>query len=259
VVSVSSLIFSFSADRTDPSVSLRVVDITQIADRVMASGLGLGHTADARSPQPDNPPAVHSRSISPTGARPTFRRMMSHPDADSRRPSSSTVGFQARLEKRRATMAQVANGVPRPIATLLPPKDIHIIFVNLEAIAGLAEAFAGVLDGAKGSETGDGRDDRIGEVFTEMVRLLGLSPLRAASLTIYLSSSHGFKTPTRPTAPSTTAPSSVYKSSRMGSRAIMPTAKRSLMDVLRRGTWRVYSSSQCSDVSSEFSYMILLI
>lgn len=68
-------------------------------------------------------------------------------------------------------MAQVANGVPRPVATLLPPKDIHIIFANLEAIAGLAEAFAGVLDGAKGSEAGEGQDDRIGEAFTEMVSL----------------------------------------------------------------------------------------
>jgi hypothetical protein len=58
--------------------------------------------------------------------------------------------------------------------------DIRIVFQNLEEVASFAETFAGVLDGAKGAKACDDDvaeqvseddDDRIGEVFLEMVRL----------------------------------------------------------------------------------------
>jgi hypothetical protein len=56
--------------------------------------------------------------------------------------------------------------------------DVRIIFQNLEEVSTFAEAFAGVLDGVKGTseyDTSDDRDslglsnDRIGEAFLEMV------------------------------------------------------------------------------------------
>lgn len=54
---------------------------------------------------------------------------------------------------------------------LMSEQELHVVFANLEEIAGLAETFAGILDDARGSGKADAEDDRIGAVFLEMVRL----------------------------------------------------------------------------------------
>lgn len=73
-----------------------------------------------------------------------------------------------KLSQRRATLAAVQPKMV-PSQAVMSPKDIHVVFANLEEIAGLAESFAAVLERANGAEGDDGMDDNIGEVFVEMV------------------------------------------------------------------------------------------
>ncbi|KAK4055181.1 hypothetical protein OIV83_000461 [Microbotryomycetes sp. JL201] len=147
-------------------------DLGVIADRVIASGLGLKTAASPTS-------ATFSPNLSESSFRrqstasttsslippPSSRRRHRPSSADSDRRISSQ-SFAEKLEKRRATMQQAPlNSAGQ---ALLTPRDVHLVFANLEQIAELAQVFSGVLDGAKGSDFG-ANDDRIGEVFVEMI------------------------------------------------------------------------------------------
>lgn len=153
-------------------------------------------------------------------------------------------------------MITVSKDAARPTATLLHSKDIHLIFANLEAIAGLAEAFWGVLDSAKGDEDGDGLDDRIGEVFAEMVSSERAPTPSATGTDPSLCSSRGYRTCTRPTALSIIALSCDYRSFNPSSRATSPTARLSVTAERAPGTLRVSSSSLSSAASSRLSSAI---
>lgn len=59
-----------------------------------------------------------------------------------------------------------------PGQAAMSPQEVHIVFANLIEIAEFANAFAGLLDGAGGSNAASEIDDRIGEVFVEMVRFV---------------------------------------------------------------------------------------
>ncbi|KAK4057697.1 hypothetical protein OIO90_001345 [Microbotryomycetes sp. JL221] len=152
------------------------VDLGVIADRVIASGLGLKGVPSPTSATfpPTSPLAggISSRrqsSASTTSSLvPPTRRRHRPSSADSDRRISAQ-SFAEKLEKRRATMNSSSGpAVPAGSHAPLSPKDVHIIFANLEQITDLAQAFAGVLEGAKGTdEVTD--DDRIGEVFVEMI------------------------------------------------------------------------------------------
>lgn len=142
-------------------------DLDTISDRVMSSGLGLKQKIDG-SPSPSLKsaplsPEMNGRSLHPPSpARPSTAR-----------PSSSgsdlaTETFAEKLERRRATLASNRSSTA-PAEPLQSARDIHVLFANIEDIVSVAEALSGVLDGARGSETDDAADDRIGEAFSEMV------------------------------------------------------------------------------------------
>ncbi|CDR39197.1 hypothetical protein NBRC10512_007972 [Rhodotorula toruloides] len=127
----------------------RGAHMAQIADHVMSTGLGLAKASPASPPSP---------SLAP-------RRASHRPDVNRRVSSGSSV--TGRNESRRATVAAMPNLMPGQ--PLMSPKDLHIVFANLEEIASLAEGFANLLDSASGGEDPDAMDDRIGEVFVEMI------------------------------------------------------------------------------------------
>lgn len=145
----------------------------------MDSGLGLGSSASP--PPPARPgsnltPSSLATGLSPATVRGELRRSSTAP-YDARRPSTAP-SFSAKLEQRRATLAATRIESAAPTHALMSTKDLHVVFANLEEVAGLAQTFAEVLEGAKGSE-GEEMDDRIGEVFVQMVSLsmlLLLSP-----------------------------------------------------------------------------------
>lgn len=105
----------------------------------MSTGLGLGNILGGSPPSPlpfSEAPSKNNRR------RPSLpRRISSQPSP-----------------------ALAAAGEP-----LMSPRDLHVVFANLEEMADLAQAFAGVLDGARGSGNEEDMADRIGEVFVEMV------------------------------------------------------------------------------------------
>ncbi|KAK4048236.1 hypothetical protein OIV83_004941 [Microbotryomycetes sp. JL201] len=143
-------------------------DIGSIADRVMASGLGLSHSAAASppSPLPNRPGSSLSFGQSSAGsARAIDLRRATLVDA---RRKSMTPSFQSKLDKRRATLAlqEPTAKMGRPV---MSPKDLHVVFANLEEVSQFAELFAEVLATAKGSEDPDEMDDQIGQVFCEMI------------------------------------------------------------------------------------------
>lgn len=47
--------------------------------------------------------------------------------------------------------------------------DLHTVFANLEEIADLAEVFSAILEEARGGGLEGDMDDRVGQVFLEMV------------------------------------------------------------------------------------------
>ncbi|KAM0793502.1 hypothetical protein ACM66B_000941 [Microbotryomycetes sp. NB124-2] len=152
-------------------------DLGVIADRVIASGLGLKSATSPTSAtfSPTSPVAQDfaprrqsTASTASSLAPPTSSRRRHRPSsADSDRRISSQ-SFAEKLEKRRATMQQAPASSTSGQAPLLTPRDVHLVFANLEQIAELAQVFSGVLDGAKGSDVCVD-DDRIGEVFVEMI------------------------------------------------------------------------------------------
>ncbi|BGP21651.1 rho guanyl-nucleotide exchange factor [Rhodotorula toruloides] len=127
----------------------RGAHMAQIADHVMSTGLGLAKAPAASPPSP---------SLAP-------RRASHRPDVNRRVSSAPSV--TGRNELRRTTVAAMPNLMPGQ--PLMSPKDLHIVFANLEEIAALAEGFANLLDSASGGDDPDAMDDRIGEVFVEMI------------------------------------------------------------------------------------------
>ena len=158
-------------------------DLGVIADRVIASGLGL---KGAQLPtSPTSPVASdfghrrQSTASTTSSLAPPSRRRHRPSSADSDRRISAQ-SFAEKLEKRRATLNSAATPSLSTGQAPLTPKDVHVVFANLEQIAELAQAFSGVLDGARGSEEGVD-DDRIGEVFVEMVSAANVSACRLSS------------------------------------------------------------------------------
>ncbi|GAA5832229.1 hypothetical protein JCM11251_004286 [Rhodosporidiobolus azoricus] len=136
----------------------RGAHMAQIADHVMSTGLGLDRLG-ASSPAS---PAITSAS--------TFERRASAMSGGERRISSGpSLTFSSKLAERRPT---VVPSLPNlmPGQPLMTAKDLHVVFANLEEIAALAEGFANLLDSAAGREEDpEAMDDRIGEVFVEMI------------------------------------------------------------------------------------------
>ncbi|GAA6012623.1 hypothetical protein JCM11491_005457 [Sporobolomyces phaffii] len=118
--------------------------MTQIADYVMSTGLGLGAFDGGRPLSP----------ASPTSA--TFAKA-STPAHKPRRSVSGSTSVSS------ASQPSLMPGQP-----LMSTKDIHVIFANLEEIASLAETFAEMLDEAAGSDAGE-MQDRLGATFLEML------------------------------------------------------------------------------------------
>jgi len=125
--------------------------MTQIADHVMSSGLGLGGLDAGRPISP----------ASPTSA--TFAKASTAPR---RSTSGTSLGRSNSVSRSSLTSASQPNLVAGQ--PLMSSKDIHIIFANLEEIASLAEVFAGLLDDAAGGDENE-MEDRIGETFLEIV------------------------------------------------------------------------------------------
>lgn len=132
-----------------------MADMTQIADYVMSTGLGLGAFEDQSAESPS----------SPTSA--TFAKSASA--STSKTPRRSVSG----------SMSVASSVQPNlmPGQPLMSTKDIHVIFANLEEIAALAETFAEMLAEATGDEEA-GSHDRVGATFLEMVSI----PLFSRSL-----------------------------------------------------------------------------
>ncbi|GAA5923126.1 uncharacterized protein JCM15063_003542 [Sporobolomyces koalae] len=122
----------------------RGAQMTEIADYVMSSGLGLSATDADREASP----------VSPTTA--TFSRA-SIPNKMTRRSTSGSISVSA------TTQPKLLPGQP-----LMSPKDIQTVFANLEEIASLAEAFAEMLAEAI-AETEEASVDRIGQTFLDML------------------------------------------------------------------------------------------
>ncbi|KAI5474525.1 hypothetical protein MNV49_003081 [Pseudohyphozyma bogoriensis] len=116
-------------------------DINDVAHAVMSSGLGLGNIVGDVPPTP---------SISQTSPN----------------LSSSQMGRRPTLIRTSLTSSRV---VTPDGEALMSPKDLTAIFSNLEAIAGFAEAFSGLLDGAWTAGTEENMEDRVGEVFMEQL------------------------------------------------------------------------------------------
>ncbi|KAM0789329.1 hypothetical protein ACM66B_000164 [Microbotryomycetes sp. NB124-2] len=143
-------------------------DIGSIADRVMASGLGLNRSAATSppSPLPNRPGSSLSFGHSSNSSvRAVDLRRATLVDA---RRKSMTPSFQSKLEKRRATLA-LQEPTMRMGQPIMSPKDLHVVFANLEEVSQFAESFAQVLASAKGSDDPDEMDDQIGQVFCEMI------------------------------------------------------------------------------------------
>ncbi|GAA6001811.1 hypothetical protein JCM10207_002331 [Rhodosporidiobolus poonsookiae] len=134
----------------------RGAHMAQIADHVMSTGLGLGSVG------PGSPasPALGSSSILEA------RRASAMPGGE-RRVSSAPSFNSSKLSERRPTVVPAPALMPGQ--PLMSSKDLHIVFANLEEVAQLSEEFAGALDRAVGGEEAGAMDDRIGEVFVEMI------------------------------------------------------------------------------------------
>ncbi|BGP44839.1 hypothetical protein JCM10450v2_000654 [Rhodotorula kratochvilovae] len=140
----------------------RGAHMAQIADHVMSTGLGLGNVGSASPPSP----SMSSRRASHL---PESTRRLSHlSDNGAGRRASSAPFALGKLDQRRPT---VVPSLPTlmPGQPLMAEKDLHVIFANLEEIAAFAEGFANALDAAAGADDPDAIDDRIGEIFVDMI------------------------------------------------------------------------------------------
>ncbi|GAA5850043.1 hypothetical protein JCM8547_000991 [Rhodosporidiobolus lusitaniae] len=135
----------------------RGAHMTQIADHVMSTGLGLGNVGPA---SPTSPALASSGLLE-------ARRSSAMPGHE-RRVSAVPSLNSSRLNERRPT---VVPSLPNlmPGQPLMSEKDLHVIFANLEEIAAFSEGFANLLDSASGADEIGAQDDRIGEVFVEMI------------------------------------------------------------------------------------------
>ncbi|BGP12786.1 hypothetical protein JCM10213v2_000703 [Rhodosporidiobolus nylandii] len=135
----------------------RGAHMAQIADHVMSTGLGLERACAPSSASP----AIGSSSI--CEGRRTFA-VSSH----ERRISAPSLSLSSRSSERRPSVVPSLPAL-MPGQPLMSEADLHVVFANLEEIAALAEGFANLLDSASGSEDPKVMDDRIGEVFVEMI------------------------------------------------------------------------------------------
>lgn len=143
----------------------RGTSISIIADRVMASGLGL--SSSAKSPtQPmrsSKPTLTHSTTDEDLA---TLSRLDPRRKATETRRVTAPPSLSSKLEQRRANLVAKMPAAPSAQA-LMSNQDLHIIFANLEDVTAFAEMFATVLARADGK--GDDRADKIGQAFCEMV------------------------------------------------------------------------------------------
>lgn len=128
----------------------------------MSSGLGLHKLTGPASPKASNTGPVVLNKASIGAASPS--------SPGTRSVTNLGIGetFTEKLERRRAKLT-ASEDAARPGSPLLSSRDIHVVFSNIAEVAGLAEVFAGLLDGAKGLDEENDTSDRIGEVFREMV------------------------------------------------------------------------------------------
>ncbi|GAA6047316.1 hypothetical protein JCM3770_001883 [Rhodotorula araucariae] len=137
----------------------RGAHMAQIADHVMSTGLGLGNVGSASPPSP----SMSSRRAS---YLPESKRRVSDNGA-SRRASSGPFASGKPDQRRPAVVPALPTLMPGQ--PLMAEKDLHVIFANLEEIAAFAEGFANALDAAAGSDDPDEVDDRIGEIFVDLI------------------------------------------------------------------------------------------
>ncbi|SCV68495.1 BQ2448_616 [Microbotryum intermedium] len=126
----------------------RGAEMSAIADHVMTSGLGLFRIGEDEERFPP---------FTPTWTR-TSR---------SRQTSFTRSSVADKLERRRQT--STAQPLEYVEDAVMSSRDIYTIFINLEEIVDLAEGFSAALDAAQGVDREDARDDRIGEVFVDML------------------------------------------------------------------------------------------
>ncbi|GAA5913958.1 hypothetical protein JCM8208_007010 [Rhodotorula glutinis] len=140
----------------------RGAHMAQIADHVMSTGLGLGNGSSASPPSP----TLGSRR---SPRRPDFvRRISDRAEIESARRASSGSFGAAKGDQRRPP---VVPSLPTlmPGQPLMSEQDLHVVFANLEEIAGFADGFANALDAAAGTDDPEADDDRIGEIFVDMI------------------------------------------------------------------------------------------
>ncbi|KDE09793.1 hypothetical protein MVLG_00192 [Microbotryum lychnidis-dioicae p1A1 Lamole] len=126
----------------------RGAEMSSIADHVMASGLGLVRLGEDEEESPSFN-AIWART--PRSPQTSFTR-------------NSVL---AKLERRRQdSTVQALEYVEDAV---MSSRDIYTIFINLEEISDLAERFSAALDAAQGIDSQDAQDDRIGEVFVDML------------------------------------------------------------------------------------------
>lgn len=124
-------------------------DVPQIASRVVSTSSDVTNVSSARPASPNLAP----------------RRASHRPDMNRRVSSAPTVIGRADL----SSLSIAALPDLMPDQPLMSPQDLRIVFANVEEIAAFAGTFANLLSNAAGSEDSDAMDDRIGEVFVEMI------------------------------------------------------------------------------------------
>ncbi|KAK4705756.1 hypothetical protein P7C70_g450, partial [Phenoliferia sp. Uapishka_3] len=123
----------------------RGCDMATVADHVMMSGLGLSSSPG------DCPPSPLPSASSPARTRTASKSLQ-------RRPT---------LVPRGSLPLEIPQGDKE--SSPMSAKDVFTIFANLEDIAGFAESFSELLDGAWAHCTEDAMDDRVGEAFLRMI------------------------------------------------------------------------------------------
>ncbi|KAI5480812.1 Rho guanyl-nucleotide exchange factor [Pseudohyphozyma bogoriensis] len=121
----------------------RGANMSDIADHVMSTGLGLGSLVGT----PPTPP--------PSASQSAFPNLLSPSRNDQRRPT---------LVRRVSHQPDLQPGQP-----LMSVKDIQTIFANVTEVTNLAEDFAGVLANAWDESSDEDMSDQIGMVLVEMM------------------------------------------------------------------------------------------
>ncbi|GAA5926619.1 hypothetical protein JCM3775_001067 [Rhodotorula graminis] len=140
----------------------RGAHMAQIADHVMSTGLGLGNGSPASPPSP-------TLAARRSPRRPDFvRRISDRAEIESsRRTSSGSLGAGKGDQRRPPVVPSLPTLMPGQ--PLMSEQDLHVVFANLEEIAGFADDLANALDAAAGTDDPEADDDRIGEIFVDKI------------------------------------------------------------------------------------------